>query len=82
MDKPKVVAKDIVLLALVRFLEKYNTAPNLLHKISGEEPKRDLSKFKRIFTDKNSPLTYILYMTIIFFELLFKWDNLKEVKNG
>lgn len=54
----KDIAKDIVLLALVRFLEKYNTAPNLLHKISGEEPKRDLSKFKKIFTDKNSPLHY------------------------
>jgi len=52
----KDITKDIVLLALVRFLEKYNTAPNLLHKISGEEPKRDLSKFKKIFTDKNSPL--------------------------
>ncbi|MFA6989336.1 MAG: HNH endonuclease signature motif containing protein [Candidatus Gastranaerophilaceae bacterium] len=50
------IAKDIVLLALVKFLEKYNTAPNIYHKISGEEPKRDLSRFKRVFMDKNSPL--------------------------
>ena len=52
----KDITKDVVLLALVKFLEKYNTAPNILHKISGEEPKRDLSKLRKIFTDKNSPL--------------------------
>jgi hypothetical protein len=52
----KEIAKDVILLALVKFLEKYNTAPNIYHKIAGEEPKRDLFRFKRIFADKNSPL--------------------------
>ncbi len=48
--------KDTVFLSLLKFLEKYNSIPNLYTKLSGSLCKKDLKKYKELFTDEKSPL--------------------------